>query len=150
MIRLGGPVRNRFFVGLCLLLLAASGAAAQRNGGQPSASEQLLGTWSGTWDGAGAGGGLELTLERDKDGAIAGRVSVTGEPTYKATFRSVAFDGRKMTAKSDMPPDETAEIILSASFEGNTATGTWSAREKATGDEVAAGGWKVTRKPTQK
>jgi len=105
-----------------------------------------MGTWSGTWDGAGSSGGFELTLERDKDGALAVKVSVTGEPTYKATLKTVALEGGKMNAKYDFPPDDAAEVILAASFEGESATGTWSLREKATGNEVASGGWKVTRK----
>lgn len=146
MIRSGGVVRNQFLVGLCLLILTIDGTAAQRDGQKPTPSEQLLGTWSGTWDGAGSGGGFELTLERDKDGALAGKVSVTGEPTYKATLKSAAFEGRKMNAKYDFPPDDAAEVILAASFEGDSATGTWSLREKATGNEVASGGWKVAKK----
>jgi hypothetical protein len=139
-------VRNRFFAVLCVFILVAAGAAAQRESGQPSAAEQRLGTWSGTWDGAGSGGGFELTLERDKDGAIAGKVSVTGEPTYKATLKSIAFEGAKMTGKYDFPPDDAAEVLLAASFEGESAAGTWTLREKSSGNDVASGGWKVTKK----
>ena len=51
-----------------------------------------------------------------------------------------------MTAQDDFPPDERAEVILTAIFEGNKATGAWSLREAATGTEVAAGGWSVSRK----
>ncbi len=90
--------------------------------------------------------GFELTLEKSKDGTIGGRVSVTGEPTYKATFKALSFDGKKMSAKYDFPPDEGGEVLLEASFDGNTAKGTWSLREKANSNEVATGGWTVTRK----
>jgi hypothetical protein len=38
------------------------------------------------------------------------------------------------------------EVVLAAAFDGNTAKGTWSLREKANGNEVATGGWTVTRK----
>ena len=123
--------------------------ASQSTGlGSPQAppSDVPLGTWSGNWDGAGSGGGFELTLARDKDGAIGGSVSVTGEPTYQATLRSVAFEGRKMTAKYDFPPDDAAEVVISASFDGDNVTGTWSLREKASGSEVATGGWKAAKK----
>ena len=139
-------MRHRYLLVLCLLASAAPSAPAQRDGGQSSVPQQLLGTWTGSWDGSGSGGGFELTLEREKDAPASGRVSVTGEPTYKATFKSLSFEGQKMTAKYDFPPDEAAEVVLDASFEGDRATGTWSLREKASGNEVATGGWKVARK----
>ena len=118
-----------------LLLIAAI------QGTTPGAA--YVGTWSGTWDGAGTGG-FEITIEKQNDG-LSCRVSVTGEPAYKATCKSLSFDGGKMTAKYDFPPDERAEVILDATFEDKTAKGTWSLREKG-GSEVAAGGWAVTRK----
>jgi hypothetical protein len=138
-------VRNRYCIWLLVCVFGAVCSAAQR-GGETTAAEQFLGTWTGKWDGAGSGGGFELTLEKDKDGAVGGKVSVTGEPAYKATVKTLSFDGKKMTAKYDFPPDEAAEVVLAASFDGNTATGTWSLREKAGGTEVATGGWTVTRK----
>ena len=126
---------------LCVLLVACavSLVSAQK-------PESFVGTWSGTWDGAGSGGGFELTLEQPKDGPMTGTVSVTGEPAYKATLRSLAFDGRKMTAKYDFTPDDSAEVVLAASFEGNKATGTWSLQAKTTDAQVANGTWTVTRK----
>jgi hypothetical protein len=130
---------------LWLFVFGAVCSAAQRGPEGSSSGEQLLGTWTGTWDGAGSGG-IELTLEKGKDGAAGGRVSVTGEPTYKAAFKALSFDGRKMTAKYDFPPDEGGEVVLDGSFEGNTATGTWLLREKVNGNEVARGGWTVSRK----
>ena len=110
--------------------------------GAPGAA--YVGTWNGTWDGAGTGG-FELTIEKQND-ALSCRVAVTGEPAYKATCKSLSFDGGKMTAKYDFPPDERAEVTLEAAFEEKTAKGTWALREKGTGNEVAAGGWAVTRK----
>jgi hypothetical protein len=121
-------------------------SAAQRGAEGPSAGEAFVGTWTGTWDAAGSGGGFELTLEKAKDGPVTGKVSVTGEPTYKATFTALSFDGKKMSAKYDFTPDPGGEVLLDASFDGNTAKGTWSLREKANGNEVATGGWTVTRK----
>lgn len=109
--------------------------------------ESLVGVWSGSWEGAGANGGFELTLEQPKEGPVTGKVSVTGEPTYKATFKSLSFDGNKMGAKYDFPADQSAEVTLAAAFDGNKATGTWSLAAQGTTDALASGTWTVTRKP---
>lgn len=138
-------MQKRWCVWLLVFIFGAMCSAAQRGAEGSSAGESFLGTWTGTWEGAGSGG-FELTLEKGKDGAVVGKVSVTGEPTYKASFKALSFDGNKMSAKYDFPPDEGAEVALAASFDGNTATGTWSLREKANGNEVAKGTWTVTRK----
>ena len=138
-------MRNRCLVWMWIVCLAATGVAAQGAGGQ--AADSFLGKWTGTWDGAGSSGGFELTIEKDKKDVIGGRVSVTGEPAYQATLRQLAFDGKKMTASYDFPPDPAGEVKLACSFDGNTATGTWSLLEKATGNEVASGTWTVTKKP---
>lgn len=37
------------------------------------------------------------------------------------------------------------EVVLTATFDGETAKGQWSARQKA-GGELASGTWAVTRK----
>jgi len=126
---------------ICAVLV---GSAQQSD--TAKAGEQYAGVWTGSWDGAGAGGGFDLTLEKPKDGPMTGSVSVTGEPSYKATLKTVSFDGAKMTAKYDFTPDDAAEVVLTATFDGGKATGAWSLREKASGNEVAGGGWKVTRK----
>ena len=126
--------------GLSIVIVAM---LAQGSG--TKADNPFLGVWSGTWDGAGSGG-FELTLEKTKDGALTGKVSVTGEPTYKATLKTVAFDGKKMNAAYDFPPDDAAEVILAATFDDTSAAGTWSLREKGGGNEVASGNWKVARK----
>jgi hypothetical protein len=129
-----------------VILGAMCSAAAQRGAEGSSSGEQFVGTWTGTWDAGGSGGGFELTVEKGKDGVVGGRVSVTGEPTYKATLKALSFEGKKMSAKYDFPPDEGGEVLLEASFDGDAAKGTWSLREKANGNEVAAGGWSVARK----
>ncbi len=51
-----------------------------------------------------------------------------------------------MTAKYDFPPDENIAVVLEATFEGKSAKGTWAAREKANGADLATGTWTVTRK----
>ncbi|HEY7500633.1 MAG TPA: hypothetical protein VH740_19070 [Vicinamibacterales bacterium] len=138
---------KRFLTGALLLIFAAICSAAQQGGGQASSGSEYVGTWSGSWEMApNASGGFELILEKGKDGALAGRVSVTGEPTYKATLKTIAFDGKKMTAAYDFPPDERLEIALATTFDGSTAKGTWAARAKDGSGEVASGSWTVTRK----
>jgi hypothetical protein len=127
-------------------MLAAAGPSAQRAPDTPPGAQQFLGTWSGTWDGEGSSGGLELTLEKGKDDAITGRVAVTGDPTYKAALKSVSFDGPRMNARYDFTPDESNEVVLTGTFDGNTAKGTWSLRTKANEAEVARGTWTVTSK----
>ena len=139
-------MRNKYCVWLWVFILGAMCSAAQRGSAGSSSGEQFMGTWTGTWDAGGSGGGFELTLEKGQDGAVGGRVSVTGEPTYKATLKALSFDGKKVSAKYDFPPDEGGEVLLEASFDGNTAKGTWSLREKANSNEIATGGWTVTRK----
>ena len=126
-----------------LLVLTAVGVVSAQTSPKP---ESLVGVWSGTWEGAGGTGGFELTLEKAKDGSIGGRVSVTGEPTYQATIRTASFDGAKMTAKYDFPPDENIAVVLETTFEGKSAKGTWAAREKANGGDLATGTWTVTKK----
>jgi hypothetical protein len=142
---MGGAMRNRHVIWVWLFLFGAMCSAAQRGAEPSSPGEQFVGTWSGTWDTTGSGGGFELTLEKGSDGVLGGRVSVTGEPTYKATFKALSFDGNKMSAKYDFPPAEGAEVALTAAFEGTRATGKWSVREKAGDSEVASGGWTVTK-----
>jgi hypothetical protein len=94
----------------------------------------------------GQSGGFELTLAKPTDSGTGARVSVTGEPTYEATIRTIAFDGKKMTAAYDFPPDESLEVRLTATFDGDTAKGFWSARGKADGGELATGTWTVKKK----
>ncbi len=139
-------MRKALSVLVGLLLLSAGGVARQRGAEGAAPGEALVGTWTGTWEGAGGTGGFELTLEKAKDGSVGGRVSVTGEPTYRATLDTVSFDGPKMTAKYDFPPDENIAVVLETTFDGNSAKGTWAAREKANGGEVASGTWTVSRK----
>ena len=136
-----------FSIYLSLLMLVVSGGAvadARHRVTEPSSQPDLTGSWTGTWEGAGTGG-LELTLEKDKDGNLGGQVSVTGEPTYKATLKTLKIEGSKMNASYDFPPDESAEVTLTATFDGKTAKGTWVVTQKG-GGEVASGTWTVAKK----
>ena len=127
-------------VWICLLLLGVV-AAAQRGEG----AADPVGTWQGTWQGEGSSGGFELTLEKGKDGALAGRVVVSGEPAYKATLRTVSIEGSKLTGAYDFPPAPEAEVVLTATIDGNSCKGDWVVREKASGNAAAQGTWTVTR-----
>jgi hypothetical protein len=136
-------MKHRIGISLVAMMLAVASAAI--HGGTQSNGSQFAGVWSGRWEGNGSGGGFELTIE-SKDNTLSGAVSVTGEPTYKAALKKLSFDGNKLSAAYDFTPDDQAEVILAASFEGDTAKGTWSLRAKADGTEVASGTWSVTKK----
>ena len=113
---------------------------------QASGGEQYAGMWTGTYDGTGTGT-FEMTLDKGKDGAMTGRVTVNGDGTnYSADLRSIAFEGAKMTAKYDFPLDPSAEIVMTATFESASAKGTWVLKPKTQPDELASGGIAVTRK----
>src|SRR5580765_5754898 len=121
-------MRNRL-IGLALALVACGMGTAMVDARQRSSGDQYAGTWAGTYDGAGTGT-LELVLDK-KDGAIAGKVSAaTDGGNYSADLKDVKFEGTKMSAKYDFPLDPSAEVVLTATFEGNTAKGTWSLRPK--------------------
>jgi len=135
-------------VGLMVFAMAL-GAVCQAAGfgvQESTKPEQYIGTWAGGWQADAQSGGFELTLEKGKDGGLAGGVSVTGDPTYKATLKSVVFDGAKMTAKYDFPPDPTLEVVLVATFESSRAKGTWSVAARDSGNQVAQGTWNVAKK----
>jgi len=147
-------VRRALHICAAVLLLGAVCPAAQPRGsdagagpaqtGAPSMSD-YVGTWSGSWEGGGTGG-FVLTLEMAEGSKLGGRVSVTGEPTYDATLKTVAFEGKKMTATYDFPPDPQIGIVLVATFEGSSANGTWSARQNGATTDVASGTWTVKKK----
>jgi hypothetical protein len=128
------------------LTLLCALAAMGTSGAETSSGQPYLGTWVGSWEGGTGSGGLELTLERSQD-TLAGKVSVTGEPTYEVALASLSFEGAKLTARYEYPPDPTIEVLLTATFDASAAAGTWVARAKESGADVASGTWKVTRKP---
>ena len=133
-------MRRRLFACVAVLMLSVAWTAAHQ------ASDDLAGTWAGTWSATGsAGGGFELTLE-NKNGAMAGNVSVSGEPTYKATLKTVKVDGKKLTATYDFTPDDRAEVLLDGTVDGKTFKGTWTLRSKADATAVATGGFTLTKK----
>ena len=137
---------NHRRLGLLLLLVCAIASARSMNARQAANADQYAGSWFGTYDGAGTGQ-FEMTLVKAQDGAMTGKVDVTTEGgNYSADLKSVAFEGPKMTAKYDFPLDPSAEVIMTATFEGSAAKGTWSLRPKGQPDELASGGIAVTKK----
>ncbi len=138
-------VRHKTLTVVWAFILGVICAAAPFGQGA-AGGDQFLGTWSGTWDGGGSSGGFELTIERAKDGPLAGKVSVTGEPSYQATLTQIVFDGTKMTARYDFTPQPGGEVLLAATFDGGSASGTWALREKASGTEYISGNWNVKKK----
>jgi hypothetical protein len=140
-------MRTRRCLLLLLTLLAATvSASPQRGGEQSDAADRFLGVWSGTWENeAGGGGGIELTLEHEKGKPTTGKVSVTGESPFKATIASLSFDGATMTAKFDYPIDPGGDARVTATFDGDTVTGTWVLFEKGRTDVIDRGGWKGKR-----
>ena len=89
---------------------------------------------------------MELVLEK-KDGALAGKVSAnTDNGNYTADLKGISFDGAKMSAKYDFPLDPSAEVALTATFDGSNAKGTWSLRAKGQTDELAGGGLAISKK----
>ena len=58
---------------------------------------------------------------------------------------TLSFQDNKMSAAYDFAPDERAEVVLAASFEGDGAKGTWSLREKGSVEEGLSGTGTVRR-----
>ena len=138
-------MRHRYRVWLWLAIFAALCVTVERVAAGQASGDQFAGTWTGTWEGGGGSGGFELTLEKGDTGSLGGRVSVTGEPTYQAELTTVDFQDKKMTARYDFPADERAVVVLEAVFDGESAKGTWSLREKGTDNEALNGTWTVRR-----
>jgi len=112
---------------------------------QTDQSDAVAGQWAGTWDGAGSGN-FELNLIR-KDAALAGKVSVTTDGgNYDADLKAVTLADKNLKATYDFPLDPSAEVAMTAAFEGEKATGTWSLRPKGGGAEIAGGTFTLKKK----
>ncbi|HMD34098.1 MAG TPA: hypothetical protein VKH42_03975 [Vicinamibacterales bacterium] len=127
-----------FALGLAFVALAAgAGVLAQ--------SDAVVGQWVGTWDGSGSGN-FDLTVQK-KDAGHAGRVAVTTDGgNYDAELKGVAVSGQGLKATYDFPLDPSAEVAITAKFEGEKATGTWTLRPKGGGAEVASGTFALKKK----
>jgi hypothetical protein len=106
----------------------------------------FVGTWTGSWEGGGTGR-FDLTIEKGSDGQPTGGVSVgTDQGDYTAKFKQLSFEGQNMKARYEFPLDAQADVVVTGTFNGGAAEGTWSLVPKD-GDQVfAGGGWKVAKK----
>ncbi len=139
-------MRTRRMVAVLMLAVSWMASAALTDARQSSNGDQYAGMWTGTYDGSGTGQ-FEMTLDKGQDGTMTGKVNVTTDGgNYAADLKSVTFEGAKMTAKYDFPLDPSAEIVMTATFEGTSGKGTWSLRAKGQTDELASGGIAVTKK----
>ena len=106
----------------------------------------FTGTWNGTWEGGGTGR-FDLTIEKGGDGQPAGGVSVgTDQGDYTAKFKQLSFEGQNMKGRYEYTPDPQADIIVTGTFNGAAAEGTWSLVQKDGDQAFAAGTWKVAKK----
>jgi len=139
-------MRNRLTTLMLGFVMSAAAAAAPTAARQAAGPEQYVGIWAGTYDGA-ATGTLELILDKGKDGGLTGKVNVVSEGgNYSADFKSIVFDGTKATAAYDFPLDPSAEVVMTATFDGAAAKGTWSLRAKGQTDELLGGGIAISKK----
>lgn len=129
--------KNVWFAAL-LMVIAGTFSALQA---ADDANAQFVGTWKGTWEGGGAGGSLVLTI-----GVETGDVSVGQDAgDYVSKFTAVSTTGNRFTARYPYTPDPQADIILTGTFEGNSASGDWNMVPKGEDASFATGTWTVTR-----
>jgi hypothetical protein len=139
-------MRNRRTALMLGFVMGVAAAVAPMAARQAAGPEQYVGMWAGTYDGA-ATGTMEMILDKTKDGALSGKVNVVSDGgNYSADFKSIVFDGSKVTAAYDFPLDPSAEVVMTASFDGTAAKGTWSLRPKGQTDEIAGGGIAISKK----
>jgi len=137
-------MRNRLFVRVFIVACFVAFAAAYGHARQ-AAGDEFSGQWTGTWEGAGEGK-FELVLQKGKDG-MTGKVAVTTDGgNYEADLKGAAVAGKDLKATYDFPLDPSAEVAMSASFDGGKAKGTWSLRPKGGGAEVAGGTFALAKK----
>ena len=128
---------------VCLLIVGLSAF------GYAQGKDSHLGTWAGTWAAAeGDGtGGLEITIETGKDGALGGQIKATGgESGHTAVFKTLSFDGNKMTGKYDYPLGEGGQIVLEGTFDQASGKGTWVLTPTGATEGGPHGTWTVTKK----
>ena len=99
-------MRQKLAIGL--VLLAFSGLAHAQS--EAKRARFRTNTWAfgqvpwGMSADATDGGPFEMTIEKDKDGAPAGKVVVSGgESAHTAVFKSLSFEGGKMTGSYVYP-----------------------------------------------
>src|SRR5262245_59646325 len=136
-------MRKSLFVILSLLCFCLAGLAQEQTAGE----KNLVGAWAGSWDG-GSSGTFEMTITKDADGKLGGRITPKpeGGESYTASFKSVALADGKVILKVAIPGDE-AEVTVEATLDGSVLKGTYSVRSKEDGREVDVGTITASKKP---
>jgi opacity protein-like surface antigen len=136
-------MRNRLMV--CLMALTFSTLAFAQ---AQQAADSYAGAWAGTWTAADGGSGdVEITFEKGKDGAPAGKVKTSGGGVeHSANFKSLSIDGKKLTGKYEYPLEGGGEITMDGTLDTSTAKGTWELHQASGTAAVAQGTWTVTKK----
>jgi hypothetical protein len=136
-------MRKSLFVILSLLCFCLAGLAQE----QTASEKNLVGAWAGAWDG-GSSGTFEMTITKDADGKLGGRITPKpeGGESYTASFKSVALADGKVILKVAIPGDE-GEVTVEATLDGSVLKGTYSVRAKEDGREVDTGTFTATKKP---
>lgn len=81
-----------------------------------------------------------------KSASGCGGNHVSGIMRSRLTALMLGLVACVVTATYDFPLDPSAEVVMTASFDGAAAKGTWSLRPKGQTDELAGGGVAVTKK----
>ena len=139
-------MRNGLIV--CVLTMVFSSVGFGQ--GSSKAADAYLGTWAGTWAASteeGGTGELEITIEKGKDGALAGKMKASGgESGHSAAFKTLTVEGNKMIAKYDYPLGDGGEIVLEGDLDGTKAKGTWRLTPPGQPADVARGTWTTAKK----
>jgi hypothetical protein len=146
--RVSTAKENAMHIGLLVLSLlmfvTSATPAAQGSDSAPSLAQRFGGTWSGAWSGDDSGT-FEMTLTPSADGKHMGTLHGTDADgsTFGAEFKALSFEGQKMKASYDEPIGGGAVGTLEGTFDGNTASGTWSYRQAS--GITTSGTWKASR-----
>jgi hypothetical protein len=126
-----------WFAALMLIVVGAFSVLQAADG------SRFAGKWTGTWEGGGSGGSLALTIAA---GADAGEVAVGQDSgDYASTFTSVSIVDARLTARYPYTPDPQADILLTGTFDGDSASGEWNMVTKGGDTPFASGAWTVKR-----
>ena len=107
---------------------------------QSSASDRVIGTWTGTYAGDGSGK-YTMVLSREAADKIGGTVEAVSDDgnTFKATFKSVVVEGTTVKMAYDNPGNDATEVQLEATMDSGSMTGTWKSVDTSAKSVVASG-----------
>ncbi len=114
--------------------------------GQSGANDKLVGKWAGSWTG-GSSGKFEMSITKDDAGKLTAAMNITPEQGEPSTLqsKSLTHNGDKLTMTCESPDGE-AQVILEGAIEGTSLKGTYSVRNKASGEELEKGSWTASKK----